>query len=51
VYVTVALLEGTNVEEGQRVPRDSGLNFAVAKGMKETAEKLVALANQQQASA
>jgi succinyl-CoA synthetase beta subunit len=35
VYVTGVRLEGTNVEEGQRVLRDSGLNFAVADGMKE----------------
>ena len=40
----VVRLEGTNVEEGQRVIRDSGLNFTVAKGMKDAAEKVVALA-------
>jgi succinyl-CoA synthetase beta subunit len=40
----VVRLEGTNVEEGQRVIRDSGLNFAVASGMKDAAEKVVALA-------
>src|SRR3989454_4108963 len=40
----VVRLEGTNVEEGQRVIRDSGLNFSVAKGMKDAAEKVVALA-------
>ena len=40
----VVRLEGTNVEEGQRVIRDSGLNFTVAKGMKDAAEKAVALA-------
>src|ERR1051325_4444413 len=40
----VVRLEGTNVEEGQRVLRESGLNFTVAKGMKEAAEKVVALA-------
>ena len=38
----VVRLEGTNVEEGQRVIRDSGLNFTVANGMKDAAEKIVA---------
>ncbi|HUQ34351.1 MAG TPA: ADP-forming succinate--CoA ligase subunit beta [Pyrinomonadaceae bacterium] len=42
----VVRLEGTNVEEGQRVIRDSGLNFTVAKGMKDAAEKVVSLAGQ-----
>jgi succinyl-CoA synthetase beta subunit len=40
----VVRLEGTNVEEGQRVLRESGLNFTVANGMKDAAEKVVALA-------
>ncbi len=40
----VVRLEGTNVEEGQRVIRDSGLNFTVANGMKDAAEKVVAAA-------
>ena len=40
----VVRLEGTNVEEGQRVIRDSGLNFTVANGMRDAAEKVVALA-------
>jgi succinyl-CoA synthetase beta subunit len=40
----VVRLEGTNVEEGQRVIRESGLNVTVATGMKEAAEKVVALA-------
>src|SRR6476659_2958843 len=40
----VVRLEGTNVEEGQRVIRESGLNFTVAGGMKDAAEKVVALA-------
>ena len=40
----VVRLEGTNVEEGQRVIRDSGMNFTVASGMKDAAEKVVALA-------
>src|SRR5712672_1094348 len=42
----VVRLEGTNVEEGQRVIRDSGLNFTVANGMKDAAEKVVGLAAQ-----
>ncbi|MDX6405682.1 MAG: succinyl-CoA synthetase beta subunit [Blastocatellia bacterium] len=40
----VVRLEGTNVEEGQRVIRESGLGFTVAEGMKDAAEKVVALA-------
>ena len=40
----VVRLEGTNVEEGQRVIRESGLNFTVANGMKDAAGKVVALA-------
>jgi succinyl-CoA synthetase beta subunit len=40
----VVRLEGTNVEEGQRVIRESGLNFTVASGMKDAAEKVVAAA-------
>jgi succinyl-CoA synthetase beta subunit len=40
----VVRLEGTNVEEGQRVIRESGLNFTVATGMQDAAEKVVALA-------
>ncbi|MCA1591214.1 MAG: ADP-forming succinate--CoA ligase subunit beta [Acidobacteria bacterium] len=40
----VVRLEGTNVEEGQRVLRESGLNFTVANGMKDAAEKVVLLA-------
>jgi len=40
----VVRLEGTNVEEGQRVIRDSGLNFTVANGMKDAADKVVGLA-------
>ncbi len=37
----VVRLEGTNVEEGQRVIRESGLNFTVASGMKDAAEMVV----------
>ncbi len=40
----VVRLEGTNVEEGQQVLKDSGMNFAVANGMKDAAEKVVAAA-------
>ncbi len=40
----VVRLEGTNVEEGQRVIRESGLNFTVAQGMQDAAEKVVSLA-------
>jgi succinyl-CoA synthetase beta subunit len=40
----VVRLEGTNVEQGQQILRESGLNFTVAKGMKDAAEKVVALA-------
>jgi succinyl-CoA synthetase beta subunit len=46
----VVRLEGTNVEEGQRVLRESGLNFTVADGMKDAAEKVVALAGQKAAA-
>jgi succinyl-CoA synthetase beta subunit len=37
-------MEGTNVEEGQAVARESGLNFTTADSMGEAAEKVVALA-------
>ncbi len=40
----VVRLEGTNVEQGRQILRDSGLNFTVAKDMKDAAEKVVALA-------
>jgi succinyl-CoA synthetase beta subunit len=40
----VVRLEGTNVEEGQRVIRESDLGFTVANGMKDAADKVVALA-------
>jgi succinyl-CoA synthetase beta subunit len=43
----VVRLEGTNVEEGQRVIQESGLGFTVANGMKDAAEKVVALAHRQ----
>jgi succinyl-CoA synthetase beta subunit len=41
----VVRLEGTNVEQGQAILRDSGLNFVVADGMKDAADKVVAAAN------
>jgi len=39
----VVRMEGTNVEEGQRILRESGLNFTIAAGMRDGAEKIVAL--------
>ena len=36
----VVRLEGTNVEEGRRILNESGLNFIVAQGMKDAAEKV-----------
>ena len=42
----VVRLEGTNVELGQRILSDSGLNFMVAQGMKDAAEKVVAASRQ-----
>lgn len=41
----VVRMEGTNVKGGQEILRNSGLNFTVANGMKDGAEKAVALAN------
>ena len=38
----VVRLEGTNVEQGQEILRSSGLNFIVADGMKDAAQKVVA---------
>ena len=40
----VVRLEGTNVELGQKILKESGLNFTVANGMKDAAEKVVQLA-------
>jgi succinyl-CoA synthetase beta subunit len=40
----VVRMEGTNVEMGQQILRDSGLNFTIANGMKDAAQKVVALA-------
>jgi succinyl-CoA synthetase beta subunit len=40
----VVRMEGTNVQQGQEILRNSGLNFTIASGMKDGAEKVVALA-------
>jgi succinyl-CoA synthetase beta subunit len=40
----VLRLEGTNVEQGRQILKDSGLNFVVAETMKDAAEKVVAAA-------
>jgi succinyl-CoA synthetase beta subunit len=40
----VVRMEGTNVETGRKILTESGLNFTVAEGMKDAAEKVVGLA-------
>ncbi len=40
----VVRLEGTSVEEGKRILREAGMNFTVADGMLDAAQKVVALA-------
>jgi succinyl-CoA synthetase beta subunit len=40
----VVRMEGTNVEQGKEILRNSGLDLTVANGMKDGAEKVVALA-------
>jgi succinyl-CoA synthetase beta subunit len=40
----VIRMEGTNVEEGKRMLKDSGLNFTTADSMGEAADKVVSLA-------
>src|SRR5450631_3474959 len=40
----VLRLEGTNVEKGREILKESGLNFIVAQTMKDAAEKVVAAA-------
>ena len=40
----VLRLEGTNVEQGREILKNSGLNFIVAEDMKDAAEKVVAAA-------
>ena len=37
-------MEGTNVEQGKQMLRDSGLNFTTADAMDEAAQRVVALA-------
>jgi succinyl-CoA synthetase beta subunit len=41
----VLRLEGTNVEKGREILKNSGLNFQVAETMKDAAEKVVAAAS------
>jgi len=40
----VVRMEGTNVEEGRKILRESGLNFTIGNDMKDGAEKVVKLA-------
>jgi succinyl-CoA synthetase beta subunit len=40
----VVRMEGTNVDLGQKILKESGFNFTVADGMKDAAEKVVRLA-------
>ena len=40
----VVRMEGTNVELGRQILKESGLNFTVADGMRDAAEKVVRLA-------
>jgi len=47
----VLRLEGTNVEQGREILRDSGLNFIVADTMKDAAEKVVSAAGGRSARA
>jgi succinyl-CoA synthetase beta subunit len=44
----VIRMEGTNVDLGRKVLQESGLDFTVADGMKDAAEKVVALAGGKQ---
>lgn len=39
----VVRMEGTNFEQGRQILLDSGLNFTIANGMKDAAEKVVGL--------
>ncbi len=43
-FPIVLRLEGTNVEQGRLILKESGLNFIVAETMKDAAEKVVAAA-------
>ena len=40
----VIRMEGTNVNEGKQILKDSGFNFLIADGMKDAAEKVVGVA-------
>ena len=40
----VIRMEGTNVEQGRKILEESGFNFTVADGMKDAADRVVALA-------
>jgi succinyl-CoA synthetase beta subunit len=40
----IVRMEGTNVEQGRQILRDSGLNFTIGQDMKDGAEKAVRLA-------
>jgi len=40
----VVRMEGTNFEQGRQILLDSGMNFTIANGMKDAAERVVALA-------
>ena len=40
-HPVVVRMEGTNVELGRKILMDSGLNFTVAEGMRDAAEKVV----------
>jgi len=42
----VVRMEGTNVDLGRQILRESGFNFTVAEGMRDAAEKVVKLAAQ-----
>jgi succinyl-CoA synthetase beta subunit len=47
LHVTLPIvirMEGTNVEQGRQILADSGMNFTLADGMKDAAEKVVRLA-------
>jgi succinyl-CoA synthetase beta subunit len=37
----VVRMEGTNMEEGHRILKESGMNFLVGNGMKDAARKVV----------
>ena len=37
----VVRMEGTNMEEGHKILKDSGLNFIIGNGMKDGAKKAV----------